>query len=328
MIKLIDMQIQASEAYDKQSTTDISNIKNQINKTIEEMISKLNHQKRQLFASLDLILEQKEKAIMTVNDGQEFKKTAVTSLMSYTDKMLRHGRDFVRLQQVGDIQSRLATVTQTRTVDDSARVRVADAVSGNLVRKIQLMRKEGVEGLVLMNQTVLVVHFGQNSVEAYLEMSPHQPQTLPIKGMADPAGMVRFPPGQSQLIISDCDNKQLLWSKLDRRKGVCKVTSQQSVKVSYRPLGLGVRENQLLVCGDDNLIHVLSTAGKETHRVNMPQGVRLSKAVAHLTSHGFVIRDFVNKQVVMVTEKGEILQTYRGQDGFNPGDIVCHGQAI
>ena len=90
---------------------------------------------------------------------------------------------------------------------------------------------------------------------------------------------MRFPPGQSQLVISD-HAKQLLWVKIEQRDGVWKVTSHTSVKVSYDPLGLGVRDNQLLVCDDDNVIHVLSTSGEETHRVNMPQGVKPGKAVA------------------------------------------------
>ena len=35
-----------------------------------------------------------------------------------------------------------------------------------------------------------------------------------------------------------------------------------------------------------------------------------------------------NKQVVLVTEKGDVHQTYRGQKGFTPGDIVCQGDSI
>ena len=54
----------------------------------------------------------------------------------------------------------------------------------------------------------------------------------------------------------------------------------------------------------------------------MPQGVTPWKAVAQLTSPGFVIMDCNNKQVVLVTEKGDIQHTYRGQEGFMPSDIV------
>ena len=74
--------------------------------------------------------------------------------------------------------------------------------------------------------------------------------------------------------------------------------------------------------------HVLSTSGKETHRVNMPQGVEPHKAVAQPTSPGFVVIDGTNNQVVLVTEKRQIQHTNRGQKEFNPGDIVCHGHSI
>ena len=232
----------------------------------------------------------------------------------------------------------------------------AGSVRDNVVSKIPMIGRGGVAGLAVMNQTVWVVHRGlsyeqvqtmmfhaqhaqhmaipvgrvaQSCLYAYPMTSPSQPQTLSINKLSDPRDMVRFPPGQSQLVIGDCDNNQLLFIKLDQRDGVWKVTSQTSVNVSYCQLGLGVHGNQLLVCGrDDNVIHVLSTSGEETHRVNMPQGVRPWKAVAQLTSPGFVILDCNNKQVVLVTETREVQHKYWGQEGFSPGDIVCHSHSI
>ena len=352
LIKLIDEQIQDSEKHEKQSTDDIQRVKRQINKVIE-MNSKLINlrltRKLQLFNSLDKIQEQKEKVMITVHDGQEFSKIAVTSLRSYSDNMLRHGRDFDWVQQAGDIQSRLVSVRKIKipafvwschdfkTTSSQGDIVVADvSVTREIIDteavdrcKIPLIEQVGVIALEVMNQTVWVVHQGQSSVHAYPVTSPHQPQALSIKGLSQPASMVRFPPGQSQLVISDYVNKQLLWIKLVQRNEVWRLTSQRSVKVKYRPCGLGVRDNQLLVCDlDDNVIHVLSTSGKEKHRVNMPQGVRSGKAVAQLTSPGFVIMDDINNQVVLVTERGEIQHTYRGQERFVPGDIVRQGHSI
>ena len=136
--------------------------------------------------------------------------------------------------------------------------------------------------------------------------------------------MVRFPPGRSQLVISD--NKQLLFPKLEQRNGVWRVTSQRSVEVSDAPLGLSVSGDQLLVC-DACHIHVLSTSGEETHIVKMPQGVKATKAMAQLTSPGFVVMDTANAQIVMVTENREIQHTYRCR-WFTSGDIVCHDHSI
>ena len=202
------------------------------------------------------------------------------------------------------------------------------SVSDHIVAKIPLVEQwRPVCGLEVMGQTVWVIHSDQSSLYAYPVTSPHQPQTLSIQGMSNPTNMVRFPPGQSQLVISDYLNNQLLWVKVEQRDGVWKVTSQRSVKVTYDPYGLGVCDNQLLVC-DYDVMHVLSTSGEETHRVNMPQGVKPYKAIAQLTSPGFVIMDCDNKQVVLVTEKGEIQHTYQGQEGFNLYDIVCHGHSI
>ena len=362
MIQLIDQQIDDSNKYDKKSTTDITDIKTQINKVIDGIIDKLNHQKSQLFTSLHNIEKQKKKVVMTVRDGQYFNKAAMTSLRSYTDIMLRHGRDYDKVQQVRDIKSRLSYINKARipsfvwdhhrnkaSSHDMAVARVsmktdvmemecmdghvrgsvagAGSVSNNIVAKIPMKEHVWVVGLEVMGPTAWVVDLSQSPLHAYPVTSPHQPQTFSIQGLPYPTDMVRFPPGQSQLVISDYNSKKLVWVELHQRNGVWKVTSQRSVKVRYTPWGLGVRDNQLLVC-DDNVIHVLSTSGEETHIVNMPQGVMPRKAVARLKSPGFVVKDWINKQVVWVTEKGEIQHTYQGHEGFSPQDIVCHGHSI
>ena len=407
MIQLIDQQIDDSNKYDKQSTTDIKNTKKQINKAIDEMIDKLNQQRTQLFTSLDNIEKGKEQVMMTVRDGQDFHKAAMISLRSYTDNILHHGRNYDKVQQVRDIESRLASINKaqipsfvwnceetTASSHDMTVARVnmktdvmeiegmgghvrgsvaaAGSVSDNIVAEIPLIRigqrcvralveivqimwasmvgyvrgllagsvsdnivtkipliEQGwpVTGLVVMGQTVWVVELKRSSLCAYPVTSPHQPHTFSIHGLSWPHDMVRFPLGQSQLVISDGNNK-LLWVKLEHRNGVWRDNSQRSVKVTYHPRGLGVRDNQLLVCGAENVIHILSTSGEETHRVNMPQGVTPGKAVAQLTSPGFVIMDCMDNQVVLVTERGEIQHTYRGQEGFYPDDIVCHGHSI
>ena len=114
IIKLIDEQIDDGEKHTKQSSDDIHSTKQQINKVIDGMINKLNKQRTQLFTSLDQIEKEKEKVVMSVGDGQEFNKAAVSSLRTYTDNVLRHGRDCDRVQQVCHIQSRLVSTRPGR----------------------------------------------------------------------------------------------------------------------------------------------------------------------------------------------------------------------
>ena len=114
LIKLIDEQINDSEKHETQSTNDIKNIKQQIDQVINVRILKLNNQRKQLFASLHHIEQQKDKILMTVHSGEELNKAAVASLQSYTYNMLRHGRDYAMVQQAGDIQSQLASITMSR----------------------------------------------------------------------------------------------------------------------------------------------------------------------------------------------------------------------
>ena len=82
-----------------------------IYRTSDKGISKLNHHSQEFFNSLSDVHEQKAKIMMTVHDGQEFGKAAVTSL-TYTHNLVNHGRDYDIVQQVGDIQSRLVSISK------------------------------------------------------------------------------------------------------------------------------------------------------------------------------------------------------------------------
>ena len=141
-----------TEEHEKQSNNDINSIKHQINKVIDERISKLNQRRQQLINSLDNIREQKEKVMMTVHDGQATSKAAVTSLRSYSDIMLRHGRDFDMIQQVGDIQSRLASVKETNILsfiwsrhDDQAATPIGEMAVAKVSMTTDVMDTEAVD---------------------------------------------------------------------------------------------------------------------------------------------------------------------------------------
>ena len=207
--------------------------------------------------------------------------------------------------------------------DIGAGAQNSERVSDKILSKFPLLIDKPVLGMAVMGNTVWVTRFLTCNIEAYPLTPPHKPQKILINELAFPRYIVGFPPGESKLVISD-DNK-LLWIKLDRDGDIWKVTSQNTVHVNYSPWGLGIHDNQLLVC-DDKVIHVFTESLKETHTVDMcTKGVLPHKAWGQLASPGFVVMDRINKQVVLVTEEGEIQQTYHVHEGFIPSDIVCHG---
>ena len=365
IIEIIDQEIEDSERNDKKSISDIKNTKKQINKVIDGIIEKLNQRRKQIFKDLNKIEQQKEKAVMTVYNDQQLNKTAVASLRSYTKNVLHHGRDYDRVQQVRGLQSRMESMNTTMITSftwsrhdhrqtlsqDEMRVAtisaktdnleardaktcgmgeetMARSLNDNVVAKISMRTQDIVTGLVVMDQTVLVVHYNKSTIQAYPLKSPHQSQTVSVKELANPRDVVRFPPGRPQLVISDSANGKLVWIKLEQHNDVWEITSQRSLKVNYSPCGLGIRDNQLLVCDDDGVIHAISTSRVETGSIDMrKKGIRPWKAVAQLTSPGFIIKDYDN-QVVLVDEKGKLQRIYCGQQGFKYGDIVCHGHSI
>ena len=251
MIQLIDQQIDDSNTYDKQSLSDIKNIKKQINEIIDEMIEKLSLQRTQLFSSLDRIEQQREKVMMTVCDGSFV-------CNRHENKPSSHDMTVARVSIKADVMA-------IEGMGGHVRGSVAGSVSDKIVAKIPLVDQDPVYGLEVMGQTVWVVHYLKSSLHAYPMTSPHQPQTFSIQGLSEPMDMVRFPPGQTQLVISDLFKNQLLWVKVEQRDGEWRLSSQRSMKVSYDPWGLSVHDNQLLVCDRNiRLIHVLSTSGEET----------------------------------------------------------------
>ena len=236
--------------------------------------SKVNHQRQKLLNSLDQIREQKEKVMMTVHDGQEFSQAAMTSLRSYTETLLRHGRDYDIVQQARDIQSRLVSISEisvpafTWRFHDKTPVKnimflwfiqrcfdkissqnddviVADLsmttdvmdtevkggrISDCVVSEIPMVFRNpayAVIGLVVMNEAVFVVGHHESCLQAYPVTSTHQPQTLSIQELCGPRDMVRFPHGQSQLVICDYYKKQLMWIDVEQCNGVWTVKSER-----------------------------------------------------------------------------------------------------
>ena len=199
------------------------------------------------------------------------------------------------------------------------------------VGKISLTKQSwGVAGMVMMGQTLWIVHTRPTSLIAYhvlCHVSSHnQPQTFSIQKEAEPTDMFQFPTGQSSIVISDCKNKHLLWLTLEQRSNVWRMTSQRSMKVNYDPQGLSVNGNRLLVCGCD-AIHILSTSGEETDTVALPN-MTPCKAVSQLTSTGFIVKDAKRGHIVSVDEKGEVQRLFEFEQEFYAYDLVCHGHYI
>ena len=407
--KLIDDKMVDTMRYDKKSTEDINNVKTQIDNVVDGMIDRLNNQRKQLLTSLNQLHDDKEKVVRTVSDDQKNQKVAVDSFVSYTDNLLKHGRDYDQVLQMKDVHSRLAAVStvkipsfvwvyqkkgvsslqrdmpvasvdvktvidskdviQKKTYDVTSEKALGDVMVDAIQEggpdkdgKMTTVSREGilseserttvtkrvlkdgsvVAGMVLMDGYMWVVHWGQSALYAYPINSPSQPpsryivepidptnvepQTIPIRGLSDPASIVEFPPGQTHLVISDWKKRELQWIQLELRHNMWSVVVQRSLSVVYPPLGLGVSDNQLLVC-DGEVIHVLSTSGKEIKIVSPPQTVSPWKAIPQPTAPGFVIMDRNEKQVVLLSEKGQLQQTYRGQQWFDPRDIICYARS-
>ena len=342
MMTLIDKQISDTDKQDKQSKADIDNTKQGINQVIDRIIDKWNQKREKLVTTLNKIEEQKEKDLMTARDGQDFTKTAITSLRSYTESVLKHGRDWDRIQEVKEIKTRLRAVTKasipsfvwshsenrkeasfndmtvadialtTDVVESDSKSEPSEDIdvtkTEHEIKKIHLEDKTWyVEGMAVIRETLWVVHFDSHNQQQYLyaysTKPPYRHQKIDIKQLNMVTDMVRFPLSSTQLVVSNC-NETLLWIKLEQHYGKWQVSSLKSVKVDYGTCALAVHDNQLLVSGRDDEVHLFSASREEIGLVNMP-----------ITFWPWKV----------LQRRGSTDQTLVG---FGGGQIACHGRYI
>ena len=117
MIKLIDLQMVDREKHNKKSKADIHQIKQQINKLVNDRINKLKEQRDQLVKSLDTMVLKKEEAVTKIRERKEYNKAALGSLRSHTDDVMIRGKmePVKSIEQIRNIESELQVINMTGT---------------------------------------------------------------------------------------------------------------------------------------------------------------------------------------------------------------------
>ena len=158
--------------------------------------------------------------------------------------------------------------------------------------------------MLVMDNTLLFLHSGVPCLYPYSVGSLAMEQQLTVNGLTSVADMMRFPPRESQLVISDWKAKQLHWVELSQDNGKWCVESLRSTDVKYTPKGLGVNGYELLV-SDGRNVHLHSVWRRETGKLKRLKSVRATKAVALTTGSVYVIHDHEDSQVVIVAKTGD-----------------------
>ena len=364
---VVEDKIEDSKIQSEQALSDIDKMKQQINTTVDEIVKKLYKKRNYIKMELDNVKKQKERLFSTVSNGHKVIKGGTTRLIAditntlqkmndqRDDVTLGHSEHRINGDNMKDLQTRLSSLQISRIPDfawnleesrnahfidtlqiaevssyintsDSETVSEMDTF-GETMGTIPLPELYGLVGMVVIDKTLLFLHAGHNYLYTHPIKSDHKPQKLSVQGLTSGGDMVRYPPEQSQIVISDCRYKLLHWVQLSQDcEGIWSIMSTTSTTVKYRPRGLGVKGNKLLV-SDFKTIHVLH-AGIEIERVSLPYSISPTKALGQITGSGYIISDQKNRQVVLVTDGGDIQQSYSGAPGFYPADIVCCNDSI
>ena len=233
-------------------------------------------------------------------------------------------------QKIQDLTARLEAVEGMALRGDPTQVPHATQAHGaeTIVRKITMMGEGfGLTGIAVMKETLWVVHGAQSFLYAYPLATPNQPQKIQLRNLKDAENITMCHPERSELMISDRGTNTLMTIEVKQVDNIWEVERSRVVKLRFPPWGLGVDQGELLVC-DGEEIHIFALSCKPTGRVNTPSTIRPWKALPRPASPGFVVRDVYNKQICLLNENGDIIHTYKGQNGIRSGDIACHGQSI
>ena len=173
----------------------------------------------------------------------------------------------------------------------------------------------------------------KTSLLAYqIPLLNEQPQEISMDGIDDidyPANMARFPSQNTEtsLVLSYYAERQLLFIELEYQAGDrWRINSHRLEKLEFQPLGLGMHKGELMVSDPAKKFHIKSTSSGEWRTVDI-NTVSPRKAVFQPTSHAILVMDRENK-LISSWKDNVWVWTYRGQDGFRPGDIACHGKFI
>ena len=200
--------------------------------------------------------------------------------------------------------------------------------AGNIVQRIPLMGEVfGVTGIAVMKETLWVVHGAQSFLYAYPLATPNQPHKIQLRHLKDPDNIAVCHAERSELMISDGGNNILMTVEVKQVNNMWEATRSRVVKLRITPWGLGFDKEDMLVC-DGEEIHIFSLSCKPTGRIQTPRTIRPWKALPRPAASGIVVRDGYNKQICVRNEKGDMIHTYKGQNGIKPGDIACYGQSI
>ena len=249
LLDVVEDKIEDSKMQSEQALTDIEKMKQQINITVDEIVNKLYKKRNYLKLELDNVKKQKERVFSTVSNGHKVIKGGATRLIAditSTLQKIRDQRDDVTLghtehsisgDNMKDLQTRLSSfqiseipdfawnleesrnahfMETLQIAEVSSRINTSDSetvsemdTSGESMGTPSLPERYGLVGMVIIHKTLMFLHAGHNYLYTRPIKSDHKPQKLTVQGLTSGGDMVRYPPEQSQVVISDCRYKLL-----------------------------------------------------------------------------------------------------------------------
>ena len=202
---------------------------------------KVKLRRESLFTHINKIQQQKDKIVIKIREEQNLMRRSTKSHRKYLDFVIKQARDLELVQQFADIKERLQFIYSTAVSSFSWRKHeinieyklarnfftVADVrfeikkknserkilqrqETNQILSKVHLLDAGIISGMVVMDQTLFMVHYNDSNLYIYSLTQPECHQEILVENLSGPYNMVRFPPQNHQLVIHDVKSKQLL----------------------------------------------------------------------------------------------------------------------
>ena len=166
----------------------------------------------------------------------------------------------------------------------------------------------GVNGVLLYEKHMLVIHFKKNSLYLYTISGLLQ---VTIPGILHPQHMVLLGEGtQRHLVVSDLD-KKLHWVYLCVESGEFRLQTIDTKELTYRPVGMTVTSRGgILICAPyAHRVYMYSSTGQHEGHIQLSRYAVPGHVLECTRGSGYVISDLYWREVMWVNRDGSVLRT-------------------
>ena len=361
LIEHVKQAIAETKSEAKKAEIDIDELFDNVKSTFKVMHDKLNAEEANILSELYEARRRVTKTVDVTVDSQMIALAKLESLKHVQVKLADKGSHYdcvtitdsvnrdlnnhydqqlpgfswssylVRTDSSGNVEQGRVELKQCETTKVKGN-KFYDVTKVKNLKEVNRIRQQdqshNVLGMVIYRNHVYTVHEVSLTVYCYTQNGVFSSKYHHIgKYNSEMQGMCLIKSGDAaKLVLSEWNNKSLVWIMINDDLTM-KYHSTQ--KLVYKPQGLYIDRSMLMVCGEDNIIHLYKSDGQPLEEVISP-GVSPWCVTRLDDKDHYVVTDSLYDQIVIVDKEGHVLTRYKDQiQGVKlgiPADVITDPQ--